>query len=479
MSDFNEKENIDSCDEKNNELSEQKSEYANAKALKPARAVSIQSFVVSVIALVLAAVMVTYTVSSMIYRKEISEAYFGMLEQGEVNDYDKLDLVKAIFDRYSYIEINDEAQLEAVIRAYVRETGDRYAVYYNAEEYAAHQQSVAGRITGIGVTVISGTVTVDDVVYAVMNVSEVVADGPADKAGVKVGDKIAWLGKESDDRLVGDMASYSEAVNYLHGKSGTMAEFGVFRENEGGYDKIFFSIEREDVDQLTVYHRVSETDPKVGIVRITRFNYTTPLQYSAAIDSLLASGCENFVFDVRDNPGGSLDSVVAILSYMLPAGTVLLSTIDANGTEEIIKVEPVTLLEGDAASCNVSESELGKYSGKIKKTAVLCDGGSASAAELFAANFRDHSLGILVGEKTYGKGSMQSVLSLAPYGFSGAIKLTTRMYFPPCGEGYDGVGLYPTENYNISLSDEAKKYQLDLLPESLDDQLLSAIRSFE
>jgi carboxyl-terminal processing protease len=331
----------------------------------------------------------------------------------------------------------------------------------------------------IGVTVTGGTITIDGVEYDVIDVIDVVESSPAALAGVKTGDKIAWIGSADSNKLVGEMSGYAEAVNSLLGEAGTAAEFGVFRENGSGYEKIFFSVIRKYIERPTVTYSVSSTDSKVGIVRITQFNYSTPRQFVVALDSLLLSGCENIVFDVRGNPGGSLDSVVAVLSYLLPLGTTILSTVDVTGVYEVVKVAPVTTLEGEAASCNVAEQDIGKYSQKIKKMAVLCNGESASAAELFAANFRDHSLGILVGEKTYGKGSMQSVLSLASYGFAGGLRLTTRMYFPPCGEGYDGIGLYPTENYNISLSEEAKGYSLDMLPESLDDQLLSAIRSFD
>ena len=479
MSDYNEKDKIENCDENNNRSSNDGPVKDEMNAKKEPRRISLQSFVISTVALVLAAVMITYSLCSTMYKKAIDEAYFGKLHYGASDQYDKLDLVRAIFDRYSYLEINDEDQLDAVIRAYVRESGDRYAVYYNAEEYAEHLESVAGNSVGIGITVMSAVVTVDGTDYNVINVIDVVDGGPADLAGVKVGDKINWLGKTESDKMVGEMPNYNDAVNAFLGEVGTVVDFGVFREKDGGYEKIFFSVERKNVERPTVTYKVSETNSKVGVVRITQFNYTTPKQFTKALDDLLAKGCENIVFDVRGNPGGSLDSVVAVLSYMLPKTETLLSTIDADGTKETIKVFPVTNLEGEAANCNVADSEIGKYSGKVKKMAVLCDGNSASAAELFAANFRDHSLGILVGEKTYGKGSMQSVFSLASYGYAGGLRLTTRMYFPPCGESYDGIGIEPTENYNISLSEEAKEYLIEMLPESLDDQLLGAIRSFD
>ena len=102
---------------------------------------------------------------------------------------------------------------------------------------------------------------------------------------------------------------------------------------------------------------------------------------------------------------------------------------------------------------------------------------SASAAELFTANMRDHGLAKVVGVTTYGKGSMQTTYSLARYGYDGALKLTTAYYFPPCGEGYDGVGITP--HVEVALSEEAQKYNINLLPDHLDNQLAEAIETMK
>ena len=111
------------------------------------------------------------------------------------------------------------------------------------------------------------------------------------------------------------------------------------------------------------------------------------------------------------------------------------------------------------------------------KFSVLVNKFSASAAELFTANIRDYELGRIVGVKTYGKGSMQTTFSLSRYGYDGALKLTTAYYFPPCGEGYDGIGITP--HVIVELSEEAEQYNINLLPDHLDNQLSAAISTMK
>ena len=480
MSDYNEKENIVNSDENNNlPLDEQGGEQKSPEKKRVPRRISLQSCVISVISLVIAAIMMTYTVCNSMYKERLNQTLAGISTQGSYDGYDKLDLIRKLFEKYSYLEVEDEAILDAVIQAYVKETGDRYAVYYNEEEYAAYLTGAAGTTVSIGAVLTPEVIEVDGVEYLTLSVIEIDRDGPAQEAGIMLGDKIAWIGPEGAGALVGNMTSYDEALNLLQGEEGTYAEFTAFRFTENGYEKLFFSVERKNVDVQSVIGRASKTDPKVGIVRIERFKYNTPAQFVSAVDALILAGCENIVFDVRGNLGGSLDSVIAMLSYFLPAGSTILSTVDGNGNTETTLVQEITSLEGDLADCNVFAEDIGKYRNSFKNIAVLCNSMSASAAELFAAALRDHGLALLVGTKTYGKGSVQSVISLAPYGFSGGLRLTTRMYFPPCGENYDGIGIYPNENYNIELSEEALQYSIDSLPEELDNQLLAALGSFK
>lgn len=480
MSDYNEKDNIENSVEINNELTlnEENENNDPNKQRKPVR-VSLQSFIVTTVALVLAAVMLTYTVCTTMYRKRLGVAHLENVTQGSVDAYGKLDMIRMLFEKYSYLGVDDEAMLDAVIKEYVSLTGDRYAVYYNADEYAEHLQVSSGNVSGIGINLAPAELLVDGVAYRALKITRVTNGSPAELAGVKPGDNIAWIGGADSATLVGDMPSYNAALEAMKDEKGSLAEFSVFREKDGGYEKLHFSIERTNIEVPSATGKVSVSDPKTGIVRISRFNSNTPRQFDKAIDDLLAAGCENIVFDLRGNPGGAVDSVVAILSRLLNEGDTLFSSVDANGTAETITVKVIDDLTGDDADCNVAAEDIGKYRAAISKMAVLCDGSSASAAELFAANIRDYSLGKIVGVKTYGKGSAQSVIPLAYFGFTGALRLTTKMYFSPSGEGYDGVGIYPTENYNVELNEEASKYSVESIPEELDNQLRAALDSFK
>jgi carboxyl-terminal processing protease len=119
--------------------------------------------------------------------------------------------------------------------------------------------------------------------------------------------------------------------------------------------------------------------------------------------------------------------------------------------------------------------DIGKY--RDLNFSVLVNGYSASAAELFTANIRDYGLGKIVGTTTYGKGCGQTTYSLSRYGYEGALKLTTFYYYPPCGEGYDGIGIVP--HVEVELSEEAKEHNINLLPHELDNQLAAAVASMK
>ena len=225
----------------------------------------------------------------------------------------------------------------------------------------------------------------------------------------------------------------------------------------------------------SVTYRVCATEPKVGIVKIIQFDLTTPGQFCTAMDSLIASGVEYFVFDVRYNGGGDLASITAVLSYMLEQNDVLIKTRDRSGSEVITKVDEVKYaFTSPYAACNVSKSEIGKYRDKVKgKSAVLTNGSTASAAELFTCALMDYEISEIVGTTTYGKGSMQSIFSLAYYGYDGAVKMTTKMYFPPISDGYDGIGIKP--DLEIELDEALKNKNIYKITDEEDNQLQAAI----
>lgn len=404
-----------------------------------------------------------------------------------------LGLIDLLFQNYSIHDIDYETAVLSAIRAYVQATGDKYATYYTPEEWAEMISENNGNLYGIGITVIF------DYKEYYMEVVSIVPNSPASKH-LCVGDKIthfydneeyvdiADLVAENidkykeiydDEELIVNNAgydAYQEAISNIKGEAGTLSKFKIERDGT----EMTMEIERAKVKTQSVTFRKSQADSSIGIIWINSFDLTTPVQFKEAMDSLIADNVDKFIFDVRQNPGGDLASVVAVLSTLLEKDDVILSTKDANGKEEIKKVglvnyaPPTDENQADYTTCNVTAEDIGKYRGY--DMVVLTDKNTASAAELFTAALRDYELAETVGVKTYGKGSMQSTVSLSAYGdaYVGALKLTTKLYFPPCGEGYDGgIGIEP--DHYVELEGEAAEMNFYKLTEDIDNQLQKAI----
>jgi len=384
------------------------------------------------------------------------------------------DLVKLdeIFRMYSYEGVDEEAMRAAILKAYVEATGDLYAEYMTAEEYKSYLDDNAGDFVGIGVSVVYTTIEVNGYDYSVLQIISVFADSPALEAGVQVGDCVMYTGVGENKELVQTLG-YTEAISRIRGEAGTTAEFAVFRpdKNEAsGYKEIEFSIERKAVVAESVTYRVSETDSRVGIVSVSSFDMTTAPQFTEAVDALKSIGCEYFVFDMRNNPGGALSAIQAVLSYFLNKGDRIVSTEYSDGSKNEYFVKEVKYAE-EYEGYNVSKTDIGKY--KDLNMIVLTNENTASAAELFTATMRDYGLAEIVGTKTYGKGCMQSIVPLERYGLDGALRVTSAMYFSKSHTVYHDIGIVP--DHEIELSEEAAEYNFFLLPENLDDQLQKAI----
>lgn len=447
---------------------------APEKPRKPEKRVTVSAFIFSAVALILAAVMVTYTCCTSVYRKKLADAKMDQVTTGTVpgnTTSDMLALFQKLFETYSFSDLDEDEMMAAVLKAYVAATGDKYAEYYTPEEYKALMQSNAGETQGIGINIINTTAMFGGVETKVLRVINVTKDSPAATAGMKIGDLIVYAGI-GEERQAVDMLGYSMALKQLQGEAGTEAQFTVFRlKDDNTYETLEFSILREKFTSSSVYHHVSTVDSTVGVVKILEFNLTTPTQFCEAIDDLKSQGCTSYVLDVRYNPGGDLYSIEAVLSYFLDEGDVIIRTKDKQGNEERSCVQAVERTQAGYEGCSVKPEDIGKY--RDLKVVVLCNGSTASAAELFTATFRDYGLGTIVGTKTYGKGSMQSIMPLAYFGYGGAIKLTTRKYYPAFGEGYDGIGIEPDET--VELSESAAKKNIYEITDAEDNQLCRAI----
>ncbi len=444
-----------------------------AERVKKPRRVSLPAFVCTCIALVLAAVMVTYTVCSGVYQKKLADARLDNISYGASGEYDELELLKALFEAYSFEELDDETVKNVIMKAFVAATGDKYAEYYTDEEYEALTAEMEGESQGIGINIINSSVTVNSVEYKALKVINVIKGSPAEKSGMLFGDFIIAVGSmEENDYTTLSELGYDMGLKRLQGEKGTTAEFVVYRET-AEEPFIDFSILRDEFTTTSVMFKTVDASlsAKTGIVKILNFDRTTPSQLENAIDTLRDGGCEKFVFDVRYNPGGELSSIVACLSFFLDEGDTIISMKDKAGNETLYTAQPVSGTSG----CNVAAEDIGKY--RELDMVVLCNESTASAAELFVANFRDHGLGEIIGTTTYGKGSVQTYIDLSYFGCDGVLKMTRYMYYPPNGEGYDGVGIEPTET--VELSEEAAKQSIyDIMGTAADNQLAAAVKHF-
>lgn len=381
-------------------------------------------------------------------------------------------MLDEIFNFYSYEGVDEQAMKTALLKAYIEATGDYYAEYLDAEEYEEYFSERSGEFVGIGVSVVNTVINIEGYNYKVLQIVSVFKESPAIEAGLRVGDCVMYIGS-GDDKVLVDLIGYTDAVERIRGVSGTKAEFTVFRKSGSDYESIDFSIERKKIENSSVNYRISETNSKVGIVNITEFNDTTPKQFSSAVDALKEQGCEKFVFDLRNNPGGGLDSIEAVLSYFLNKGDLIVSIEYSKSLESKNYADYVRVRNYAAPyqGLNVSIEDIGKY--KDLDCVVLVNENSASAAELFTATFKDYGIAKIVGTKTYGKGSMQTLFPLTEYGIEGGLKLTVARYFSKSHTDYHGIGIEP--DISVELSEEALEYNFFLLPEDKDNQLQAAI----
>lgn len=375
-----------------------------------------------------------------------------------------------IFKKYSFDGIDEEKMQEAILDAYISATGDMYAEYLNAEEYEDYFSERNGEFVGIGVSIVNSEITVNGFTYKVMEVISVFEDSPALEYGVMVGDCIVYVNNGGEMTLINALG-YTKALDVMLGDTGTEAKFIVMREDGGDYKQIEFSIPRRKVITQSVTYKVSSTDSRVGIINITGFDLTTPTQFKDAVNTLKNTHkCEYFVFDVRNNPGGALNSIQAVLSFFLKEGDLIVSTEYADGSTESIYAKPLKYMS-DYSGFDVAKDEIGMY--KDLNCIVLTNENTASAAELFTATLRDYGIAKVVGQTTYGKGCMQTLIPLSAYGLEGGLKLTVAMYYSASKTVYHGIGIEP--DYKIDLSDEAKKINFFLLPEDKDAQLQKAL----
>lgn len=386
------------------------------------------------------------------------------------------DLVNDLLVSQSYYEYEpgDETDPKAIVLEYHNQTKDDYVYYYDEQEYKRLLEEDVGENQGIGVLVTENTE------HHCIEIVAVFPNSPAEKSGLRTGDLIVVIGKGDNAEKCSEIG-YETAVSKLQGLKDTYCEFGIVRN--GDFNYIYdFSILRSDYKAESVMYNVYAEDNTIGIVKILNFDLTTPEQFKNAMNSLINSGCNKFVYDCRNNPGGNLASISAILSYFLELDDEIIIIEDRAKNTEIQTCRPVAYEDPIYdATCAVSVDEIGMY--REYPASVIVNGNTASAAELFTGTFKSYGIATIVGEKTFGKGCMQSIYDLSYFGteykHSGALKMTTAYYRPHGMDNYHGIGIMPDEGYEVTLSAEAGAINIYKLLnteyQSKDNQLTAAV----
>ena len=332
---------------------------------------------------------------------------FGTYASGQVSENDvsaKLDLLNSLIDQYYLYEgeVDEDALAEGIYSGYTAALGDPYTEYYDREETAALMESTSGEFSGIGATMTQNTDGPGAVITAVYEGS------PAAEAGLQAGDVISKV--DGNDVSGMDLDSI---VSLIKGEKGTEVKITVLR-----YGQEIETTAVRDIIQMQTVDSVM-LDDQVGYISVSEFDDVTYDQFKSALDSLEAQGMAGLVIDLRNNPGGNLDTVTDMLKLLLPEGPIV-SITDKNGdTEEI--------------TCDGSNEF-------TKPLAVLVNQYSASASEVFCGAVQDYGIGSIVGVTTFGKGVVQQLMDL---GDGTCLKVTIAEYYTPSGRSINGIGVEP------------------------------------
>lgn len=347
----------------------------------------------------------------------------------------KLDSLEEIINQYYYysddVDMNDIA--DDIYKAYVAGLEDKYSTYYTADEMNAKMESLNGSYCGIGAVVSQ----YDSGEVVVLLPYE---GAPASEAGVKPGDILLSV----DGTILTGM-DLESAVTLVKGEEGSSAVFKIRR----GEEEFEISITRRQVDVPTVSSEMM--DGNIGYIYISSFELATTEQFKKAMDDLLNQGAKGIVFDLRDNGGGALDSVIDMLDYLLPEELLMYVEDKYDNRKNYYSDE------------NCVDENI--------PMAVVINGNSASASEVFTGALQDYKRAKIFGTKSYGKGVVQNLIPLSD---GSGIKLTIAEYFTPLGRNFNHNGIEP--DVAVELPEEEEAYdERGFLKAEYDTQLNAAL----
>ena len=313
----------------------------------------------------------------------------------------------------------NEEKIQGAIKGMVASLGDSYSRFLTPDENAEFKENISGNFSGVGMEI--------DIKDGMITVISPMKDSPAEKAGIKAGDIILKI----DDKTTADF-SVDEAVKLIRGPKGTTVELIIAREGEKGSMSI--KVVRDNIKIPTLEYEKR----KDGIFVISLFNFSAGVEndFRKALREFVLSKSDKLILDMRGNPGGYLDAAVDISSWFLPTGKIVVQ--EDFGPKQSPKIFR-------SKGYNIFNSNL--------KMVVLVDGGSASASEIVAGALKEHGVAKIVGEKTYGKGSVQELIQLEN---NTSLKLTIARWLTPNGLTISESGLEPDVKVEQTKADKEK-----------------------
>ncbi len=339
-----------------------------------------------------------------------------------------------VHERYVDQPVDDSALMQGALRGMLEGLGDPHTSYMDPEQYTQEQTRLEGEYEGIGAWV--------DPEQEYLTIIAPMPDSPAEKAGLEPGDEIIAVDGEDMTGVPGDLV-----IRKVMGPAGSIVRLTVRREGEAG--PLEFEVERASITIPSVESKMLDGD--IAYIRLFNFGDQTEQDLRDHLQDLLQQDPKGLILDMRGNPGGFLQTSVEVASEFIGDGVILYERF-GDGTEQTYEARP----GGEATEIPL---------------VVLVDQGTASASEIVAGAIQDHDRGLLVGESTFGKGSVQQWIPLS--GDQGAVRVTIARWYTPDRQTFSDTGLQP--DVRVSLSDEDiqsdKDPQLNKAIELLNEQV--------
>ena len=305
-------------------------------------------------------------------------------------------------------KVSSSDRVYGAIKGMLSSFKDPYTTFFPPAENAIFESQIAGSFSGIGIEIGEKD--------GVLTVIAPLKDTPAYNAGIKSGDKIIKI-----DKTITNDISIDKAITLIRGKEGSVVDLTIFRE--GFNEPKVFTITRGKIELPTV-DTETRSDSQVFIIHLYNFSANSPQLFQNAFNEYLKSGYPNLLLDLRGDPGGYLDAAVSIGGLFIPEGQTIVKEIGKTPKDVTVHTS-----KGPAAFP------------KTSKLIILVDKGSASASEILAGALSETGVGTLVGEQTFGKGSVQEVIKLTP---DTSLKITVAKWYTPKGVSISDSGLTPT-----------------------------------